>query len=130
MEQELYKAIIHNALKDLFSQKTDEDKRYREEAYAWFNYEGPAYEETGVTFIDACDLADYNFKQWKYVAYLIYTEKLTKKDYLELMAVEEVVRPAKHAMMLNYPELPFSPLVGAIRKFHSIEEANLYNATL
>jgi hypothetical protein len=130
MEDELFKAIIHNALMDLFFNVRDKEKIDKEETYAWFNYDDRPYEDGYITFIDACDLAGYDYKQWRYVAYLIYSGKLSREDYLDLMSVEEVVREPKHSVMLNYPELPFNPLVYAVRSFNTLEEANLYNATL
>lgn len=128
MEVELYKAIIHTALRDLFT-----EGKHREEAWEWFNetveHDIHSLNE-GVSFVDCADLAEYDYKQWRYVAELIYTGRLGKDQYAELMSPVEEKRPERHSKMLNIIDMPRTTYIYNVRSFKTLEEANLYSATL
>lgn len=141
MEEDLYKAVIHTALKDLFVKKEfvieyetkadgyeePEEITNREEAWAWFE-SNIDYSENHITFIDACDLAGYDYKQWRYVAHLIYIGKLNKKEYLELMTPTIEFTEPKYPVMLNYAELKHTPGWSKSEKY-PLENSNLYAVT-
>ena len=80
--EELYMAIVAQGIQDLFSRSY-----HKEDAYQWFMAEGESEEITDhITFIDACDLAGYNYEKWRKLATHIYEGNLTKAEYLEFIS--------------------------------------------
>jgi hypothetical protein len=127
--EDLYKGIIKIAIRDLFESNTDEDKHNRDISWRWFNYTEGHYDDRYVTFLDACDLAGFNSWQWKEIARRVYNELISKEQYLkwESEAEERII---KFPTLLTFIDLPMNPAHSAVRKFHTLEEANLYNAML
>jgi hypothetical protein len=127
--EDLYKAIITTAVEDLFDQSTDEERHNRYITWRWFNYTEGHYDDRYVTFLDACDLANFNSWEWKEIARKVYTGIMPYKEYLEKKS-KLVERVVKHPTLLTLVDLPINPMHSAVRKFHTLEDANLYNAML